>query len=1484
MIYFFDKELKFVDGKNEIAFSYNKKINREGSGKLELSEMPKPESFFISIYHDEKYIASGFITEIQINTKNVSITFSTFETLLKNYRLPKVFNNFDGMSEANIISNLFYSFNPIIKSKKKDFSSSSNGYDMKALYVHGVLGAENIEFGKIKDGDFHLSFDENYKKKNEFRYNTKGNITFWFDLGEPTINKKEYFYNESSILVDSYGDRFLRFTASLGNKADIKVKAIESDVKFLSEASSSWDMSSTPYIPIDKSIKDFEKTIGVPLPSTKRYLAIRFEFIYDKPNWVQDYSALDVYDKNGKLVKRTVRGFTPCLHGLEILNRKAIPPFNDVVIKFDEVFPINAKDEKGNILSNEKLLKLIPYENSFKCDVEKIKFSGLTMYEALIRFLDIKKYNIAIALKISGDDVLYSKGVLAITLFNDDEKLKRKTYGFDRTCDEKAIFRLHDGQASLLNNYILKTIRKRTNFLKMLHYYGEGDGQDVLYVCLFNSLNQNSDGSFSEKLNVYTPCEIVGSLGTWLQDQGISQVTNASSIPDMLFIEERIEDSNIKDFQSLLIKAKEHFIEEQKKIDYSFEIESNLNVSLHDKVLLLHEKSLLQLKARIVEEKISVKKNIINKTFGIGGFLFNPFDSLFRKKEIIEVVSVPQTPFNLRAFTQDEKLFLTWDCIGEATGYLIEVRRLDGRAFSDNIKSSVAFFHSQSKEISLNSFNVKTLYALSIYSYIENIKSLPSSSIYFKITDGNEPIRILGSLLEKGNEEGEKGFFLDLAYRESVKNELIAFFKFENEQTLNSYNEAEHPTNNYPENMVEKEIKYYGLVYVWQKGQWIDARIRYPEHIIFYFDFDKKNVTPKYKKEVWEILYNFLTKLKRFENLRQRLTYLTKKYTLPKPSDTSTFSLEEDNSILSATGKSKKKKKKGKGWQHEGDEPLLQPIGNYQPQDWGRPTPSPPSWGHEPPDWGRPTPFPPFGRYRPPDFDRHPPSWNYPPPIQHADHREAPPYSIKQEWDRSVEEYNRLRTELERLKSSVPFYSFSNNREHIFDLSDNENHLEFNIPIFNLLTRQYVEEVIYGGADNVYLDKAISFLWQSTLTDGLINWEKEKPFFRIKKLTNKNKKKYLLQQRGESHTLAFYLRIKDADGFFELWNVDNYNIGYVQDGYLHFGFLIHYNNKPQYLYFYKKSIAELMSNDANSVINIKESSYVHIMVKASYYYNHFALPYGDTYYSFSQKIYINFEEVPIKDYKDGKNSAELSSDKYTLKPAPFAFSLFNFNEVSRDDEKYDIKTSGSPYTPLPRFDLRFSHLFLFDDYLEYGERQYIKNNVLFQIKKDKIKNNADVVLGKEKSVKESKYKGICVSDVNAHSNKVKLYKIGEISFNKGEFFLMGCNRDGFKAGFIYEWNDNNIWNELTPHSLYHKEYVLAYNDIIEMRRALPDVFFKDFMMNAFQISENIYSKTMQTNTMIIQDDFYLNNIKTGDPHVKGQVYISSNDLLKISKG
>ena len=64
MIFFFDSALNIVEIKNEISFSYSKKANTEGSGKIELLEIPLPNSFYISIYAGEDYITSGFIKDI----------------------------------------------------------------------------------------------------------------------------------------------------------------------------------------------------------------------------------------------------------------------------------------------------------------------------------------------------------------------------------------------------------------------------------------------------------------------------------------------------------------------------------------------------------------------------------------------------------------------------------------------------------------------------------------------------------------------------------------------------------------------------------------------------------------------------------------------------------------------------------------------------------------------------------------------------------------------------------------------------------------------------------------------------------------------------------------------------------------------------------------------------------------------------------------------------------------------------------------------------------------------------------------------------------------------------------------------------------------------------------------------------------------------------------------------------------------------------
>ena len=117
MIYFFDKNLQILERKNEISFSFAKKANKDGGGKIEVEDFPHRDSVYISIYEantrgigNNNYIASGFIEEIEMGAKSVSISFSTFEGLLKNNKLPKMFSNFDGITQMEVFSNLFYSF------------------------------------------------------------------------------------------------------------------------------------------------------------------------------------------------------------------------------------------------------------------------------------------------------------------------------------------------------------------------------------------------------------------------------------------------------------------------------------------------------------------------------------------------------------------------------------------------------------------------------------------------------------------------------------------------------------------------------------------------------------------------------------------------------------------------------------------------------------------------------------------------------------------------------------------------------------------------------------------------------------------------------------------------------------------------------------------------------------------------------------------------------------------------------------------------------------------------------------------------------------------------------------------------------------------------------------------------------------------------------------------------------------------------------
>ena len=1447
MIFFFDSALNIVEIKNEISFSYSKKANTEGSGKIELLEIPLPNSFYISIYAGEEYIASGFIKDISKEDKKVSVSFSTFETLLKNHKLPKVFSNFQGMKKADVLVNLFYSFLPIIKSKKKDFSSLSDPYGKNANEIAGVLRAQNIVFSKIKNGDFHLSFDPLFEKVNEFRYNTFGFIVFHFDLGCENLKVKQtYKINGAEYTREKSPERFLRFTADIGNKAYIKVKAVEKDTRIINWTDVSDDFEKAPFLKIDKSIKDFEKNIGVKLPNTKRYLAIQFVFVYDMPNWIQDFSTIEVYDSIGLLHKRTVRGFTPVLHGFEILNRLPISPFS-----FDSPKIIF----EGNSIINDSIIT--PYEEKFLPNNAKIKFDSLSLADALFKFLEETKMRIEFALKPIANKILDDKGNLKkitassffISVFDDD---KMRHFLRDKTKTE--VLRLHKKEATIFNNYILKTIKKNKKPLKCIHYYGEGEGQDVLHCCLYNKIEFNSvTGEYENNIYFFTVTkyETTPEGVIKIDDKNtVTGIKQSSIFPkDEAFIEEYVEYPNIKDFYKLLQEAINHFRETQKKEVENFEIETNLNIRLYDKVLLLHQESNLQLQAIILEEKISVKKSKMQKTLGVGGFLFNPFDALFEKARIVNFIQIPQTPFNIKAITQNEKLYISWDCYSDVSYFVVKVIRLDNKSFSSNNEIPVGVFQTKTNEIELNSFYLNTLYSFSIMSFIEETQSEESQRLFFRITEEKTPIRILRGLFEEGSFEGEQGFFLDDKHRK--KRETIKRISHLLQMSIRKVRQLNHENNvkDKIEKMLEEEqeeVRYFlGLEYVWQKGRWVDKRFKIAKKApCLYLDFCKNHISSSFYESLFNALKKFFDELCIYEAYRQELQYLTYRYMLPAPNHIELFSLLNKH-----------------------DEA---PQGHNSPTIEGYEPPKPPNdWFDPPVKPGKPIVVI--------------------PPQPNNDNRIYPSPKLQLYYQLLKEKYEKKKADVEKLLEAFQNISYMQELS-IFDVSGYGHHLKFSIPIFECLDNiwkcqnSFIQQAKptldgYNSNSGAYLGCAMRFYWQSTLKDGHINLIYKKPTFFIKQIKQFNTLYSL--HGGKKHTLSFYMRFEDGAGRVELWNIQNYNIGFIEKGILHFAcrLLNKKTNQFEDFVFYKTKLIDAINTNIeghNGTLK-KDKKFIHILVMASY---------GATNrdVKVSQKIYIDFKEVPIKNYEKGKESVQVSSRDFDLKYNNDVM-FFNFEDIYWQDEKYafDADNNKPIINPLPRFCLLISNLLLFDYHLSYGERQYIKNCGVYPYKATlDEKGNKVVYRPPQENTQDIGYKGVCVSSINEKSNKVNIYGKGEVAFGAGDYFLMGIPCEPFKAGVIYLWT-GTFWKTLLPHSVYHREYSIAYDDIIEMRTLLPELFFKEFITNALLVTQSLYTRLLDANNLVVQKELCLQDLPNGDPHIKGAVY-KIDGVLHISEG
>ncbi|MGP1438528.1 MAG: hypothetical protein ACTTKH_05590 [Treponema sp.] len=1520
MIYFFNSTLKVVDAVHEVGFSYNKKVNREGSGKVDLVSMPHPESLYLSIFNNNDFITSGFIVELQTNNNKVSLSFATFEALLKNYKTPKVFLSFDGMSVADIIANIFHSFLPILKTKKKDFSTLK--ITAEALLAKGVLHSKNIAFGNVKDGDFHLAFNEEYKAKNEFRYSEKGEIVFIFNLGKPTHVIKKHNIDGKDFSIPTFPTRFLRFSAELGSKTFIKVKAIESDDVF-----TKWNndiekkFNDAAELNFRRDEKDFENRVGCAIPSSKQFVALQFTFIYDKADWVHDYSTLDVYDENNKLVKRTVRGFTPVLHGFEILNRLSIPPFSTQThtIYFEGKQNIQNKNTPNNGVSGAEELERYKksfYENAFSQKKGKIKLDGISFYDVLIKILEYAKLNITFELK---PIPLNSTGNFSIYIFNEDYNLEQRLHGLSRVNDAKAILRLHDGQYSHLNNFYLKGLRKKIEPYKMLHCYGEGKAQDILYLCLFMGFDEKKE---EEKIYLYS------TLPVCIPDAELEKmgVERKAYIPENTsFIEERFEDATQKTFQELLVKSTQHLIEEQKKKIESFELDSSLNIRLFDYVLLLHQKSETKIEARIVEEKISLKNGKIQKTFGVGGFLFNPFDALFGKPKRQELTITPLSPYNLRAYTSEKKLFLAWDSRSASDGFIVEVLRIDGSPFASHTKEPRMFFHCKDTEIAIDYLDLKILYKISIVSFIDREKSEPSESIYARLTDEPIPIRILKNLSEIGSKEGEVAFFLDIEFRKENWHRVMESLQLKTKEELIKYNHADElkeKLENAYDLDAENVRHFLGLEYVWQNDKWIDRRIREPRRPpLFYFDFKEENISVRYKgDEDYRIsLLHIVNSIKELDEIRQQLTYLSKFFKLPEHGTVETFSLQEptnefteeprnnftNDDFMTVQNMPSFPRERSPSFPGGGRERRRRDWGGGGGNwDWG-------NWdegdGNEY-DWGgggvgRWDPPSPPSPPSPPPNPPHEPPHNYKP----KDEREDPSVEQKTYWQNNKGRFDELKRDL--LKSLQRFHSkygsdiqsIQASDARVLDISGNSNHLHFTYPLFSYIHKSntfvpnyiwpnisFKKVSLYGGATFMWKSTLLTPDWDHEISDKLMKpqydknaWPYNKPSFFIKKLTkdfedeapdteiewvgaDPNLFNTKIKKPRLKHTLSFWLNFhKTPQGDFEIWNVCNYNVGRVKDGNLCIGAWVEDIGTK------KKEFVEIWKDDIKNF-----QKYSHIVVVAEY-----------TNFSLDHELYIN-----LKVYINGVEYAKLECkpkhlSSYNLVIPENDFMLFNIKDIKKTDEVYTKeKRHNYNVEPLPYFFADIYNLVLYPHCLSFGERQYLYENIPIPLKRPQLKgqenkNNEIPKQGGKKHV----YVGVCIDEVSATGNKVTIYGKGVMALKEGEFFLMGKNYETFKVGLLYRWTDKK-WESLFPFSRYEKEYFMALSDVANMKEVFSNIFFKDFMMNMLLITEGIYTKHLDTRKLVAHRDVFFYELMEEDMKYEGMVYKDNNGYLRISKG
>ena len=886
MIYFYNTELEFLEAVNEVSFSYSKKARKEGGGKVSLTFPPHLDAFYIIIYvantekDEEEYITSGYITELIEEKQGYSFQFKTFESLLKNYSLPKKWNTYSSFSIPQIVADLMFGFRPIYKTSKADLGilDTTNPTYLKS---------ENIAFNSIEGADLTLAFDAGKQaEENVYYYCQKGFVIFQYDLGEPNFINLEYSEKSTGQYTAHYPKRILRWSEQVGEKTFIKWKAIERD-ETVKEADDKIleELQKAPTLQARRDSRKDSIEVGVPLPNKKRVLILQLIFEYIKPNYSLDFNTEEINTKaSGKpvIVKRTVRGFTPVLHGFEILNRCPLAPFSLPTKKASSSISIRAETiievcGKLNHTCNEKE------------DTKELKFEGGKVSDILEKMQEVHHFNITFDLR---KDIGKKRAEFYISMFTDEAIGCPRFHGRDLRHVDNALLRAPDSDAPLYANFTLSTMKRRLELPILLDCKGASrkEGIDDLHFLFY--INYVLKGrEYKREVFVYGADGI--SRAEFNEVLEVTPISQASidSVRTLPYIEQTLDASNAKTVKEIAGEVLKYLIDKEKQVtDEVFEASIFQDIRLYDKVRILHSKSKKVYDVIIKEEKIGSKNGKLTKSVGLQGEMYNPFDCFFVKKKGLPIITLPTTPINVKASSHKNNLRIEWSALGAFDEFSVRIKRLDGvveegwehygylTTISRENKiirtnPSTRLFPTIDTKIELSTLSVDTIYRVQVASCYENKISQYSESIYIKMEDSDSHIRYLSSLDEEG-EDGDEAYFYNLNLKdrrkiaktiESLTDYIAEVFNSIEQITdipipieyievldetsndeLNGFLKQPIPyqqnpiCNSWTEELYEEIYPYFGIYYQWRLGKWRERRFVTPKTPLFFFDLEER--------------------------------------------------------------------------------------------------------------------------------------------------------------------------------------------------------------------------------------------------------------------------------------------------------------------------------------------------------------------------------------------------------------------------------------------------------------------------------------------------------------------------------------------------------------------------------------------------------------------------------------------------------------------